>query len=59
MAKRVRLPGLGEVKVKGSCCRSEPRCKGCPVVAHRLGKLDTAGMSDKKVAKAVKRARRT
>lgn len=59
MAERVRLPGIGPVKVKKTCCRSEPRCKGCPVVVHRLQRLDTTGMSGKKLAKAVKRARRT
>ncbi|MFI9011349.1 hypothetical protein ACIGNX_29340 [Actinosynnema sp. NPDC053489] len=23
---------MGKVKVKKKCCRSTPRCKGCPVV---------------------------
>ena len=25
-----------ELKVKKSCCKSDPRCKRCPVVAKRL-----------------------
>lgn len=56
-AKRV-VPGLpSPVKVKKTCCRSSPRCTGCPVVVMRLERLDTTGMSAKKLAKAVKRAR--
>ena len=61
MGKRtVRLPGIAEpVRVKQTCCRSAPRCKSCPVVAMRLQRLDTAGLSKAKLAKAVKKARRT
>lgn len=25
-----------EIKVKGRCCKSAPRCKRCPVVMRRL-----------------------
>lgn len=58
--KTVELPGIrGRVKLKKTCCRSEPRCRGCPVVVMRLQRLDTTGLSDKKLAKAVKKARRT
>ena len=55
--KRV-VPGLPKpVRVKKTCCRSSPRCTGCPVVVMRLERLDLTGLSRKKVAKAVKRAR--
>lgn len=59
MSKRtVSLPGFPKpVKVKKKCCRSRPRCKGCPVVVMRLQRLDTGDMSTKKLAKAVKKAR--
>jgi len=58
--KTVDLPGIRRpVKVKKHCCRSAPRCTGCPVVVMRLQRLDSTGMSDKKLAKAVKKARRT
>ncbi len=57
---KVELPGIaGRVKLKKTCCRSAPRCTGCPVVVMRLQRLDPTGMSDKKLAKAVKKARRT
>lgn len=56
--KTITLPGIRTpVKVKKHCCRSRPRCTGCPVVVMRLQRLDTDGMSDKKVRRAVKKAR--
>jgi hypothetical protein len=30
------------VKPKKSCCRSDPRCKRCPVVCKRLAKAGVA-----------------
>ena len=45
-------------KVKKKCCRSKPkRCKSCPVVAMRLKKIDSKGMSGKEFSRAVKTAR--
>jgi hypothetical protein len=53
-----------EIKVKKRCCKSDPRCKRCPVVARRLA---AAGLAERTGArtyvvdapkKAVKRARR-
>jgi hypothetical protein len=53
-----------EVTVKRKCCKSDPRCKRCPVVAKRLA---IAGMAERTgprryvidaPKKAVKRARR-
>ena len=31
-----------EVKAKKKCCRSDPRCKRCPVVLKRLAKAGFA-----------------
>ncbi|MCW2986070.1 MAG: hypothetical protein JWR63_3640 [Conexibacter sp.] len=53
-----------EVKVKRRCCKSDPRCKRCPVVAKRLaaaGLAQRVGSRTYVVAapkKARKRARR-
>jgi hypothetical protein len=40
MAKKVKL-----VKPKRRCCKSNPRCKKCPVVCKRLSK---AGLATKR-----------
>lgn len=34
MAKSSRLPT--EIRVKRKCCKSDPRCRRCPVVFKRL-----------------------
>ena len=47
----------GAKKVKKKCCRSTPRCKGCPVVLMRTARLADAGVSGKDLKKAIKRAR--
>ena len=47
----------GPKKVKKKCCRSEPRCKGCPVVAMRAARLAATGLTGKDLKKAVKKAR--
>lgn len=47
----------GAKKVKKKCCRSTPRCKGCPVVLMRTARLADAGLSGKDLKKAIKRAR--
>jgi hypothetical protein len=58
------MAGTREVKVKKRCCKSDPRCKRCPVVAKRLA---SAGMAERTgprtfvvdaPKKALKRARR-
>jgi hypothetical protein len=55
-----------ELKVKKSCCKSDPRCKRCPVVAKRLaagGFAERTGRrtyvvdAPKKVVKAARRKR--
>ena len=46
----------GAKKVK-KCCRSTPRCRGCPVVLLRTARLADAGLSGKDLKKAIKRAR--
>jgi hypothetical protein len=53
-----------EVKVKKSCCKSDPRCKRCPVVAKRLAAAGLAERTGRRTyvvdapKKAVKAARR-
>jgi hypothetical protein len=53
-----------EVTVKKRCCKSDPRCKRCPVVARRLAAAGLAERTGRRPylvdapKKAVKRARR-
>jgi hypothetical protein len=53
-----------EIKVKKRCCKSDPRCKRCPVVARRLAATDLAERTGRRTyvidapKKAIKRARR-
>jgi hypothetical protein len=47
----------GAKRVKKKCCRSTPRCKGCPVVLMRAARAAESGLTGKELAKAVKRAR--
>lgn len=45
------------MKPKKKCCRKSTRCLRCPVVIHRMGKLDCHKMSKKQATKALKKAR--
>jgi hypothetical protein len=53
-----------EVTVKKRCCKSDPRCKRCPVVAKRLSAVGLAQRTGRRTyvfdapKKAIKRARR-
>jgi hypothetical protein len=53
-----------EVTVKQRCCKSDPRCKRCPVVAKRLAAAGMAQRTGRRTyvidapKKAIKRARR-
>jgi hypothetical protein len=53
-----------EVTVKKRCCKSDPRCKRCPVVAKRLSAVGLAEKTGSRTyvidapKKAIKRARR-
>jgi hypothetical protein len=55
-----------EVTVKKRCCKSDPRCKRCPVVLKRLSAVGMAERTGKRSyvldpdmpKKALKRARR-
>jgi hypothetical protein len=47
----------GAKRAKKKCCRSTPRCKGCPVVLMRAARAAESGLTGKELAKAVKRAR--
>lgn len=50
-------PLTGAKKIKKKCCRSTPRCKGCPVVLMRAARLNDAGVTGKDLKKALKKAR--
>jgi hypothetical protein len=53
-----------ELTVKKRCCKSDPRCKRCPVVAKRLSSAGLAQRTGPRTyvidapKKAIKRARR-
>jgi hypothetical protein len=47
----------GAKKIKKQCCRSSPRCKGCPVLLMRAARLQEAGVTGKDLKKALKKAR--
>lgn len=49
---------LLEIKPKKKCCRSKPRCKKCPVVAHKVHKAELMGIRGKELEKIYKRARK-
>jgi hypothetical protein len=50
-------PLTGAKKIKKKCCRSTPRCKGCPVLLMRAARLNEAGVTGKDLKKALKKAR--
>lgn len=50
-------PLTGAKKIKKQCCRSAPRCKGCPVLLMRAARLQEAGVTGKDLKKALKKAR--
>lgn len=50
-------PLTGAKKIKKKCCRSTPRCKGCPVLLMRAARLTEAGVTGKDLKKALKKAR--
>ncbi|GAC66445.1 hypothetical protein [Gordonia soli] len=54
---KVKPEKVGGLKPKKKCCRSSTRCVRCPVVVHRMRKLDTSDMSKKQLTKALKKAR--
>ncbi|GGF26793.1 hypothetical protein [Williamsia phyllosphaerae] len=56
MAK-VTAATFTKVKPKKKCCRKSTRCAACPVVLHRLGKMDAHEFSNKQFTKALKKAR--
>jgi hypothetical protein len=58
------MAGAREITVKQRCCKSDPRCKRCPVVAKRLAAAGLAQRTGRRTylvdapKKAIKRARR-
>ena len=57
MSPQQALAITGAKRIKKKCCRSTPRCKGCPVVLMRAARAAESGLTGKDLAKAVKRAR--
>ncbi|MDO4927551.1 MAG: hypothetical protein Q3976_00565 [Corynebacterium sp.] len=45
-------------KIKKKCCKSNPRCKSCPVVIKRLQKMEAFALDDAQLAVAIKQARK-
>jgi hypothetical protein len=58
------MAGPHALKVKKRCCKSDPRCRRCPVVAKRLASAGLAERTGPRTyvvdapKKAIKRARR-
>ena len=50
---------LAALKPKKECCRSQPRCKRCPVVVHAVHKAERNGLRGKDLSKVFKRAQRS
>jgi len=48
---------VAQLKPKKKCCRKSTRCVRCPLVIHRMKKVDAKHMSKKDAAKALKKAR--
>ncbi|MFZ2511645.1 MAG: hypothetical protein WAW85_11240 [Gordonia sp. (in: high G+C Gram-positive bacteria)] len=49
---------VARLKPKKKCCKKKTRCLRCPVVVHRMQKLDLEHMSKKDARKALKQARK-
>lgn len=43
--------------IKGRCCRSNPRCKKCPTVIHRLQKQNALALDDAALRAALVKSR--
>ncbi|WP_169798197.1 hypothetical protein [Gordonia desulfuricans] len=54
---KVKPEKVRDLKPKKKCCRSSTRCLRCPVVIHRMQKVDTKHLSKKELGKALKKAR--
>ncbi|HMS73612.1 hypothetical protein [Gordonia sp. (in: high G+C Gram-positive bacteria)] len=54
---KVNPAKVGGMKAKKKCCKKKTRCVRCPVVIHRMRKLDTRRMSKKELDHALKKAR--
>ena len=58
------MAGAREITVKQRCCKSDPRCRRCPVVAKRLAAAGLAQRTGRRTyrvdarKKAIRRARR-
>ncbi|MDL9944007.1 hypothetical protein QSJ19_00115 [Gordonia sp. ABSL11-1] len=54
---KVNPATVRDLKPKKKCCRKSTRCVRCPVVIHRMRKVDDDQMSKKQLRKALKKAR--
>ncbi|WP_169515231.1 hypothetical protein [Gordonia shandongensis] len=48
---------VARLRPKKKCCQKSTRCLRCPVVIHRMKKIDCDGMTEKQARKALKKAR--
>lgn len=54
---KVKAKKVADLKPKGKCCRSEPRCLRCPVVIMKMARAQKAGVHGKALKRELKRAR--
>ncbi len=58
MGKKKADPAkVARLKPKKKCCKKRTRCLRCPVVVHKMQKLDFDAMSKKEARKALEAAR--
>ncbi|GAB10609.1 hypothetical protein GOARA_061_00480 [Gordonia araii NBRC 100433] len=57
MGSKKTAAKVHNLKPKKKCCRKDVRCMRCPVVVHKLRKLDVDNMNRKQLEKAIKKVR--
>lgn len=58
MGKKKPNPAkVARLKPKKKCCKKSTRCLKCPVVVHKMQKLDFDSMTKKQARKALEAAR--
>lgn len=48
---------VARLKPKKKCCKKKTRCLRCPVVVHKMNKLDLEAITPKQARKELKKAR--
>lgn len=55
--KKLDPAKVARLKPKKKCCKKRTRCLKCPVVVHKMQRLDLDSMSKKEARKALEAAR--